>query len=168
MDIQHLTSFIEIANSKSFTKTAEKLGYVQSSVSAHISTLEKELGVKLFYRQTGKGVQLTNEGKHMLPIVEQIVSLASQLAKPSSSPETLSIATIESLSRTRLKDLFHAYPAAYPNINLVINYGNCTDNLNQLRQEKVDIAIVLAPKIIDPEFSIQVFSQESLSVLVSP
>lgn len=30
------------------------------------------------------------------------------------------------------------------------------------------IAIVLAPKIIDPEFSIQVFSQEALSVLVSP
>ncbi|SEJ84179.1 DNA-binding transcriptional regulator, LysR family [Propionispira arboris] len=169
MDIQHLTSFIEIANSKSFTKTAEKLGYVQSSVSAHINTLEKELGVKLFYRQTGKGVQLTTEGNRVLPLAEQIVSLASQLIKPGiSSPETLSIATIESLSRTRLKDLFHAYPATHPNINLVINYGNCTDNLNQLRQGKVDIAIVLAPKIIDPEFSIQVFSQESLSVLVSP
>ncbi|MBP2631039.1 MAG: transcriptional regulator [Firmicutes bacterium] len=169
LDIQHLTSFVHIAKSGSFTKTAEKLGYVQSSVSAHIGALEKELGIKLFHRISGKNVSLTSDGERLLPIADEIVTLAAKLTS-SASPqyETLSVATIESLSNSRLKGLFQNYPAMYPNINLVMRYDSCSDNLTLLREGKVDVAIFLDQEMITPEFEVQIFSEERLSILASP
>lgn len=169
MDIQHLTSFIHIAKSGSFTKTAEKLGYVQSSVSAHIGALEKELGVKLFHRNLGKSITLTNDGERLLPIADEIVTLAAKLISAANPQyETLSVATIESLSNSRLKGLFQDYPATYPNINLVMRYSSCSDNLTLLREGKVDVAILLDQEMITPEFEVQIFSEERLSILASP
>jgi DNA-binding transcriptional LysR family regulator len=164
LDIQNLTSFVHIAKSGSFTKTAEKLGYVQSS-----GALEKELGVKLFHRNLGRSITLTSEGERLLPIADEIVTLAAKLMNSASQQdETLSVATIESLSNSRLKVLFQEYPATYPNINLVMRYGSCLDNLALLREGKVDVAILLDQKMITSEFEVQIFSEERLSILASP
>ena len=164
-----MTSFVHIAKSGSFTKTAEKLGYVQSSVSAHIGALEKELGVKLFRRNLGRNITLTSDGERLLPIADQIVNLAAKLISTANPQyETLSVATIESLSNSRLKGLFQDYPATYPNINLVMRYGSCSDNLTLLREGRVDVAILLDQEMITPEFEVQIFSKERLSILASP
>ena len=48
MDIKNLITFIHVAELNSFTKTAETLGYSQSTVSFQIKQLETELNVPLF------------------------------------------------------------------------------------------------------------------------
>jgi DNA-binding transcriptional LysR family regulator len=50
MEIKHIETFLAIMKEGSFTKAAELLGYTQSSMTAHIRTLEKDLSVKLFER----------------------------------------------------------------------------------------------------------------------
>lgn len=47
MDIRNVKTFVRVAELKSFTKAAEKLNYVQSTVTAQIKQLEKELGYSL-------------------------------------------------------------------------------------------------------------------------
>lgn len=61
MDLRQLETFVEVANSKSFSKAADKLFITQPTVTNHIQNLEKELGTILINR-FGKRVTLTDAG----------------------------------------------------------------------------------------------------------
>ena len=50
MDIKNLETFVMVNEMKSFTQTAARLGFTQSTVSFQIKQLEKELGMPLFER----------------------------------------------------------------------------------------------------------------------
>ena len=47
MDLRSLNTFIQVAESGSFTRAGEKLGYSQPTISVQIKQLETELGIKL-------------------------------------------------------------------------------------------------------------------------
>ena len=64
MEIRNLQTFVHICDNGSFSKTAENLGYTQSTVSSHIQQLENELGVPLFNRN-GKRFSLSIKGKEL-------------------------------------------------------------------------------------------------------
>ena len=49
-----VNTILAVAELKNFTRAAEKLGITQPAISHHISSLEEELGVKLFIRQKGE------------------------------------------------------------------------------------------------------------------
>lgn len=50
----------------SFTKAADVLGYTQPAMSQMISSLERELSIKLLYRSR-YGIHLTLEGERLFP-----------------------------------------------------------------------------------------------------
>ena len=50
MDIQSLKTFITLAETKSYTKTANQLFVAQSTVTNRINELERELKLSLFSR----------------------------------------------------------------------------------------------------------------------
>ena len=62
MNLKQLEAFARVAETKSFSEAAKRLYLTQPTVSAHVSALEKELGVCLLLRTT-KEVSLTEEGK---------------------------------------------------------------------------------------------------------
>lgn len=51
LNLNILKSFLVTSETKNLTKASELLNYSQSTVSTHIEKLEKQLGVKLFYRK---------------------------------------------------------------------------------------------------------------------
>ena len=61
MDIRSLNIFIEAAELGSFTRTGEKLGYSQPTISFQIKQLEKEMGAQL--RRFYKNIQSPNVHK---------------------------------------------------------------------------------------------------------
>lgn len=61
MYLEHLTTFVNLAETLNFSKTAINLNISQSSVSQAIASIEKQLGVTLFYRSR-KAVSLTPAG----------------------------------------------------------------------------------------------------------
>ena len=72
MEAVKCEAFLAAAELGSLTATAELLGYTQSGVTRMIGTLEEELGFPLFLRSK-KGVQLTENGKLMLPLLREVV-----------------------------------------------------------------------------------------------
>jgi DNA-binding transcriptional LysR family regulator len=62
MYLEHLTTFVNLAETLNFSKTAVNLNISQSSVSQAIASIEKQLGVTLFYRSR-KAVSLTPAGQ---------------------------------------------------------------------------------------------------------
>ena len=78
MDIRSLTTFIQVAESGSFTKAAKKLGYSQSTVSFQIKQLETELNSRLFER-INHTVMLTDNGRMLLGYANQMQKLDREM-----------------------------------------------------------------------------------------
>ena len=78
MNLKQLEAFVEVAESESFSKAAKKLFLTQPTVSAHISSLEKELDVRVFVRNT-KEVALSEEGQKLYRYARQILDLTDEI-----------------------------------------------------------------------------------------
>lgn len=74
MNLYHLRYFVTLAHLEHYTKAAEILSITQPSLSHAISSLESELGVKLFEKD-GRNVVLTKCGQAFLVDVEQALDM---------------------------------------------------------------------------------------------
>ena len=72
MTFLQLTFVLEVANSTSINKAAERLYTSQSNVSNRIKDLETELGIEIFHR-TKKGITITDEGREFLSYAQEIL-----------------------------------------------------------------------------------------------
>ena len=115
MEFKQLEAFYAVATEGGFSKGAQKVFLSQPTVSAHIKSLEKELGCNLFLRTT-KAVRLTEEGKSFLPYVARMLELkekaVSELTKPCDSMIRIAASTIP--SGYLLPDLLAQFREAYP------------------------------------------------------
>ena len=72
MDATKCEAILIAAETGSLTAAAERLGYTQSGITRMLGSLENEVGFPLFVRSK-KGVQLTENGKAVLPLFREIV-----------------------------------------------------------------------------------------------
>ena len=79
MNTEQLETFLALAETKNFSRCAQRLIISQSAVSKRIFELEKELGQTLFHRSGG--VALTGEGRAFRPYAEQMLNLREQAAE---------------------------------------------------------------------------------------
>ena len=107
MDYEILRTFIYLAELKNFTKTAEQLHIVQSTVSNRIKQLEEQTGKILFTRKS-RNVELTNTGEVFLPYAKQLLAIQeaalSQLKALESYKDTLNIGAVHSIYDCHVQD----------------------------------------------------------------
>src|SRR5262249_17150988 len=121
MELRELAAFREVARRSSFGRAASALGYVQSTVSAQIQSLERDLGVQLFDR-LGRRVVLTAAGRALLPHAERMLDSAAAAradvtAAVAASGEiigTLTVSAPESLLTYRLPSILRWLRAQHP------------------------------------------------------
>ena len=77
MNIENIQCFISLAECLNFTRAADREHITQTTMSHKISVLEKELGVKLLYRDT-KQVFLTNAGTRFYSQAKEIIKMYHQ------------------------------------------------------------------------------------------
>jgi DNA-binding transcriptional LysR family regulator len=65
VELRHLEYFVAVAEERHFTRAAERLLVSQSGLSASVRSLERELGARLFLRNT-RSVELTEAGRALL------------------------------------------------------------------------------------------------------
>jgi DNA-binding transcriptional LysR family regulator len=66
MNLRQLECFVAVAEERSFTRAAERIGITQPSLSQHIRALEQELRGPVVHRLPG-GASLTPAGRSLLP-----------------------------------------------------------------------------------------------------
>ncbi len=69
MNLKQLEAFVQVAEGGSFSKAAKQLFLTQPTISAHISSLEKELNARFFVRNT-KEVKLSDDRERIVPLRE--------------------------------------------------------------------------------------------------
>lgn len=170
MELKQLKTFVVVAETLSFSRTAEILNFAQSSISDQIKFLENELGCKLFER-LGRNICLTNEGKKLLAYAEKILNLcdvAKQNITGTLSPAgILNIATAETLCVFRLPELFKKYCNSYPEVDVKLKMGNCENFPDMIRKNHVDLAFVLGKETVYPDIISKTLLQEPLVMVCS-
>jgi len=122
MDLKHLRAIVTVAECGSVTRAAHLLHIVQPAVSRQITSLEVELGVKLFDR-TRQGMRLTPEGTALVTRARRILTELER-ARSEIRParhEVRGIATVGilgSVERLLARDLVAMVAAKYPGIEL--------------------------------------------------
>lgn len=171
MELRNLITFSKIAHLKSFSKAAETLGYAQSTITTQIQLLEQELGTKLFER-IGRSIELTKNGEVFLDYVEKIINLSNEAKEAISESDApkgiLRIGIVESLCTIRLPELLKNYRMKYPEVEVVIKLGTCTDLRNMLKNNMVDLALILGESVNDSDLVSSMSYEEPMALLASP
>lgn len=171
MDIKQLTTFLTLCRTNNFTRTAELLGYAQSSITAQIKQLESEMNVKLFDR-IGKSVCLTSAGKALMPYATQIVSITSNLKDALSATDSVSgsitIGAAESICIYRLPKMIQLYRKLYPNVDIYLKLLNSDQVIPRLSDNSIDFAFTVGDKIETTSTVSAIQMPEQIVILASP
>ena len=142
MDLNHLRSFVTVAQFGHLTRAAETLHLSQPALSAHIKTLEEEFGVTLFERSSS-GMTLTPSGRRLLAEAEQIIGAVEHLRHSAQELRgeptgTLRLGTVLDPSVLRVGDLLVRARERYPQIEIELTQVMSSDALARVRSGDLD------------------------------
>lgn len=146
MNLQHLYYFLDLARTKSFSISADKLYISQPALSKAIKKLEEELQVLLFNRE-GSETHLTNEG---LIFYEYISKSLNNIDKGKAhinyilneKKDLISIGSIYSCLSHCVPLSMKFFLKKYPNIKFQCYQGESKDLIRLLREQKIDFCLV--------------------------
>ena len=156
MDIKNLTTFIYVAELRSFTKAADRLGFSQSTVSFQIKQLETELSCQLFER-INHTVHLTEKGREVLEYAHQINRMTRELKdsmKEEASSGYIRLAMADSLCTSLLSRDFLHFRKLYPNISLKIIAAGTEEMFRLMNHNEADAILTLDNHIYNTEYRI--------------
>ena len=122
MTFEQLKSFLAIVKYNHFNLASQELYISQSSISKHIKSLEKELGVELFNRQH-RSIKLTDAGEDFYKFAQKsmadykniLLDMKKYSCEESSS---ISIGVIDTMVEYGVASLIGDFQMKYPNIQV--------------------------------------------------
>lgn len=140
-----LLTFLAVLEEGNFSRAAEKLGYVQSTVTSQIQLLEQSCNQKLFHRLS-RGVKPTEAGEQFALYARQFVQLGHSLEEALENLDhprgMMRLGSLESFLVTRMSDFMHAFFTEYTEINLLLETGFQADIVEQVQSHALDFGIV--------------------------
>lgn len=144
IDIRYLYTFKTIVEEGGFTKAAAKLNYTQSTITFHVSQLEKELNVQLF-EKVGRNMVLTKAGTAFIPYVEEVLESLDKMntfqEDMNECKGELRIGAPESVLCFLLPPLLKKYRQRAPKVRLNLTSINSTNIVRALEKDDLDVGI---------------------------
>lgn len=144
LDFRMLT-FLQLCETRNYTKTAEILNITQPAVSQHIKYLENYYHTKFFCYNEKRQLEITPQGLLLQNYANNAYANAQRvrdrLAKPLSTPPTLTIGSMPSMGAEMLPRAISQYLIVH-DANISICYDDSPQLLHMLQSGEIDIAIV--------------------------
>lgn len=143
MNLKQLEAFVCVSERRSFSKAAKELFLTQPTVSAHISSLEKELDARLFVRNT-KEVDLSEDGKKLYDYARQIVDLEYKIEDVFSGgkeqeQQCITIAASTVPAQYLLPQVLARFNEKYPKEQFKISEADSTQVVEQVLDRTIDV-----------------------------
>ncbi|PZR89311.1 MAG: LysR family transcriptional regulator [Stutzerimonas stutzeri] len=168
-DFNQLTWFRIVAEERSFTKAAARIGVVQSTLSYAIRQLESRMGLRLLTRTT-RSVSTTPAGERLLQTItprmaeieDEIAALMAFRDRPSGSIRiTLADHAMESVVWPKLKLLLRDYPD--------ISVELCVDSrFRNIVEEGFDAGVRLGESVEKDMIAVRIGPDFRLVAVASP
>lgn len=134
-DLNRLRWFQLVAEERSFTRAAARIGVAQSTLSHTIKQLEAQMGIRLLTRTT-RNVAVTEAGERLLHVIaprlteidEEIAALSELRDKPSGTIRlTLSDHALDRVVWPKLKTVLRDYPDIHVELILDSTFRNIVE-----------------------------------------
>ena len=176
MELRHLRYFLAIADTRSFTRAAERLHVTQPTLSHQIKQLERLIGTILFERST-KEVELTAAGRLFKPYCERILKEIESSELAISELEglmrgTLRMGVFHSFSHSMLPPIMSEFALRYPGVHVTARLVPRVDMERDLLNAELDMAVayitddneqIVADRLFDEELVLVVGSKHPLA-----
>ncbi len=149
MQSDRIAAFLDLCETRSFHRTADRLGVTQSTVSARLKALERSLGVALFTRSRA-GTELTSAGLRFAPHARALRAewTAARRAAGGAGDRALTVrlGIQPDLVGNRLADWVARFRAAVPGAALYVELDYSTQMCADLVEGALDFAVLFTPR----------------------
>lgn len=171
MHIEMLKLFCDLADLRSFSKTAERNLISQSAVSQQLAQLEIAHKCQLLNRKK-RPIELTKAGQVFYQASKDILDRYEQLknelrAMQKNVVSKINVAAIFSIGMHTLPDYVKKFMVSYPKVNVHIEYFSSNKIYELVLNGDVDIGLVAVPKR-DKRLEVFDFEDEPLVLACSP
>ena len=147
MKIEYLAECLVLAQTLNFSAAAKRIGISQPVLSAHVKSLEKELGFALFARDK-HNVSLTEMGNGLLSDMTQVVQRYDHMMKSADKLQTklsasLSVGYLYNAFRELMRDVAGAFANSHPGIDFQMRSLGIKAVTDALTQGLIDIAFTI-------------------------
>jgi DNA-binding transcriptional LysR family regulator len=149
MQIEHLETFLDLMETKSFNRTAERLHLTQSTVSGRIQALETTLGRKLFTRSRA-GTQPTPAGfkllDHARSLRHQWTEARRSVQNTGNFAHSMRIGMQHDLASSHIADWVTGFRKVLPDAAFYIDLDFSNQMSIDLLAGEIDLSIMFTPK----------------------
>ena len=161
MDIEKFRTFIAASRCSNFYEAADTLFITPSTVSKHISALEKELGAVLFKRAPGK-LALTEQGLSCLSEAEQIVAAYDRLRELMAAPKGGELRILTIFDQSSLLCVIRAFSRRYPDIRIELKECHGNEVVQSILSGKYALGVAGSAYTELPELERCVFGEQRI------
>jgi len=168
-NLNDIIAFLAVANERSFTRAAAKLGVSQSALSHTIRGLEERLGLRLLTRTT-RSVAPTESGERLIrtvgPRLEEIDAELTALSELREKPAgTIRITTGEHAAEAIIWPALAKLLPRYPEIKveLTVDYG-----LTDIVAERYDAGVRLGEQVAKDMIAVRIGPDFRMAVVGAP
>jgi DNA-binding transcriptional LysR family regulator len=168
-NIADLIAFITVAQERSFTRAAARLGVSQSALSHAMSRLEKRLGVRLLTRST-RSVSPTDAGERLLSTVEprfqEVDAALDQVTELGDKPSgTIRLSAGEHAINAVLWPRLQTFTKDYPDIQLEIIAEN---GFVDIVAQRYDAGVRLGEQLAKDMIAVRIGPDWRMAVVAAP
>ena len=165
LELRHLRTIQALDKYGTLSTAAEHLFVTQSALSHQIKNLERRLGVEIYHRKS-KPLKITNAGKALLELADQIIprirTIEDELTSIEQQKSGRLYMAIECHSCFDwLMPAIDLYRESWPDINLDFSTGFHFEPLPALLNEELDLVLTSDPEEIPGIYYHPVFHYES-------
>lgn len=149
MDLMKMRYFTVAAECGSFSETARRLYTSQPNISKQISSLEAELGVRLFVRDrhtirlTRAGEYLYEEMKDLPPLLDRVFETTRALGRGDAGELRIGLLAGQRLG-TEIIERFNHFTARYPDVSFTLERAGFSELHESLQSFRYDMIITLS------------------------
>lgn len=171
MNLKQLEVFLAVAESGSFSRGAEANFITQSTVSQHVSALEKELGIRLLDR-TSKGALPTAAGNILVRHARRVLADTREIYAALDRFKGLADANL-TVGASNIPGQYlipEALPAIYqkfPGLTITLLQGDSYQTLERILQGEAEIGVVGSP-FNEEGFSFTPIGKDEIRLILPP
>ena len=168
-ELGDLAAFLAVAEHRSFTRAAARLGTSQSALSHTVRRLEERLDVRLLTRTT-RNVSPTEAGERLAaalrPAFDEIRAGVDEAAQSGDRPVgTVRITSSRLAARTLLWPASHALMQRHPGLNFEIN---CDSRFTDIVAERYDAGVRLGESLEKDMIAVRIGPEMEMAVVGAP